>query len=252
MTIGLELTGSVVLVTGGTKGVGRGIAHRFAEAGTRVAVCARREPDELPAGWTFFPVDLRDGEAAWALIDAVVARFGRLDVLVNNAGGAPPSNTATAPPKYTEKVIALNLLASIYCAQRANHWMQQQDGGGSIVNIGSVCAHRASPEAAAYGAAKAGLWNFTMTAGMEWAPKVRVNHVTAGLIRTELAHLYYGDEEGIASVGATIPMGRLAEPREIADVCLFLASPLAAYVTGADVAAHGGGERPPFLGASNA
>ena len=85
---------------------------------------------------------------------------------------------------------------------------------------------------------------------MEWAPKVRVNHVTAGMIRTELAHLYYGDEAGIAAVGATVPIGRLANPSEIGDVCLFLASPLAGYVTGADISAHGGGERPPFLDAS--
>lgn len=252
MSIGIELAGAVVLVTGGTKGVGRGIAARFAEAGARIAVCARREPEELPEGWTFFPVDLRDADAAWAMIDAVVERFGQLDVLVNNAGGAPPADTATVATKFTDKIVALNLLSAIYCMQRANHWMQQQDSGGSIVNIGSICAHRASPTAAAYGAAKAGLWNYTQTAAMDWAPKVRVNHITAGLIRTEQAHLYYGDEEGIAAVGATVPILRLANPSEIGDACLYLASSLASYVTGADLSVHGGGERPPFLGAANA
>ncbi len=252
MGLTIDFDGAVVFVTGGTKGVGRGIAARFAEAGARIAVCARKQPDSLPDDWAFFAADLRDGDAAFAVVDAVAERFGRLDVLVNNAGGAPPADTATAPPRFTERIVALNLLAPIYCSQRANHWMQQQDGGGAIVNIGSVCGHRPSPTAAAYGAAKAGLLNFTRTAAMEWAPKVRVNHVTAGMIRTEQAHLYYGDEEGIAAVGATVPIGRIADPDEIGDVCCYLASPLASYVTGADISAHGGGERPPFLGAANA
>lgn len=250
VTFGFE--GSVVLVTGGTKGVGRGIARRFAEYGATIAVSARSAPDDLPDGWMFAGADLRDGDAAAAMIDAVVERLGRLDVLVNNAGGAPPADTATASARFTERIIQLNLLASIHCSQRANHWMQQQEQGGSIVNIGSVCAHRPSPGAAAYGAAKAGLWNFTRTVAMEWAPKVRVNHVTAGMIRTEQSHLYYGDEVGIAAVGATVPIGRIAEPEEIGDACVLLASPLASYVTGADLAAHGGGERPPFLDAGNA
>ena len=90
-----------------------------------------------------------------------------------------------------------------------------------------------------------------MTAALEWAPKVRVNSLTCGMVRTELAHVYYGDEAGVAAVGATVPMGRLAEPSEIGDVAVFLSSQLASYVTGADVAAHGGGERPPFLDATN-
>ena len=87
MSIELDLSGKVVLVTGGTKGVGRGIATRFADAGATIAVCARNEVDDLPDDWTFFAGDLRDGEAAWAMIDAVVERLGRIDVLVNNAGG---------------------------------------------------------------------------------------------------------------------------------------------------------------------
>jgi NAD(P)-dependent dehydrogenase (short-subunit alcohol dehydrogenase family) len=249
MSVELDFEGTVVLVTGGTRGVGRGIAQRFGDAGATVVVCARKEVDDLPADWAFLTADLRDGDAAWAMIDEIVTRFGRLDVLVNNAGGAPPADTTTAPPRFSERVLALNLLAAIFCSQRANHWMQQGDGG-SMINISSVSGLRPSPTSAAYSAAKAGLVNFTMTAAMEWAPKVRVNAVSVGLIRTEQAHLYYGDEEGIARVSATIPMGRMARPTDVGDVCLFLASPLAAYVSGANVLVHGGGEPPPYLDAA--
>jgi NAD(P)-dependent dehydrogenase (short-subunit alcohol dehydrogenase family) len=250
MSITVDLSGRVVLVTGGTKGVGRGIAARYADAGATVAVAARNPVEDLPAEWSFFAGDIRDGEAAFALIDAVAEQLGSIDVLVNNAGGGPPADTTTASPRFTERIVALNLLAPIYCAQRANHWMQQQ-GAGSIVNISSVSGIRPSPTSAAYGAAKAGLVNFTMTAAMEWAPKVRVNCVTLGMVLTETAHLFYGDEEGIAAVGATVPLGRLAMPSEIGDVCVFLSSDLASYVSGANLVAHGGGDKPPFLDAAN-
>jgi NAD(P)-dependent dehydrogenase (short-subunit alcohol dehydrogenase family) len=251
MAITIDLSGQVVLVTGGTKGVGRGIAQRLADAGAGVAVCSRREPDDaLPEGWSWFGVDLRDGEAAWAMVDQVVERLGRVDVLVNNAGGAPPADSTTATPRFTERIIALNLFAAIFCSQRANHWMQEQDTGGSIVNIGSVSGQRPTPQTAAYGAAKAGLVNFTQTTAVEWAPKVRVNHVMAGMVRTEQSHLFYGDEEGIAKVGSTVPLGRIANPSDIGDACVFLASPLAAYVSGANLAVHGGGEPPPYLDVS--
>jgi NAD(P)-dependent dehydrogenase (short-subunit alcohol dehydrogenase family) len=249
MSVEIDFDGRVVLVTGGTRGVGRGIAQRFADAGATVAVCARKEVDDLPTDWAFFSADLRDGDAAWGVIDAVVDGLGRIDVLVNNAGGAPPANTTTAPPRFSERVLGLNLLAAVFCSQRANHWMQEHDGG-SMINVSSVSGLRPSPTSAVYSAAKAGLVNFTMTAAMEWAPQVRVNSVSVGLIRTEQAHLYYGDEEGIARVAATIPMGRLAVPTDVGDVCLFLASPLASYVSGANVLVHGGGEPPPYLDAA--
>jgi NAD(P)-dependent dehydrogenase (short-subunit alcohol dehydrogenase family) len=249
MAVTIDYVGKVVLITGATKGVGRGIAQRFADAGATVAVCARKPVDDLPAGWQFFSADIRDAEAAFGLVDAVVAANGRIDVLVNNAGGSPPVDTSTAPPRITEKLVQLNLLAAIYCSQQANMHMQQQPDGGTIINISSVCAVRPSPTTAAYGAAKAGLNSYTTTTALEWAPKVRVNSITAGMIRTEQAHLFYGDEAGIAAVGATVPLGRLALPTEIGDICIYLGSPLASYVTGANVLAHGGGESPGFLNA---
>lgn len=137
-------------------------------------------------------------------------------------------------------------------AQRANAIMQEQPEGGTIINISSVSGMRPTPNTAAYGAAKAGLINLTQTLAMEWAPKVRVNCVTGGLIRTEQSHLHYGSEAGVAAVAATVPMGRMAEPSDIGDVCLLLTSPLARYVSGANLVVHGGGEPPPHLGAAKA
>jgi NAD(P)-dependent dehydrogenase (short-subunit alcohol dehydrogenase family) len=125
--------------------------------------------------------------------------------------------------------------------------MQAQPEGGVIVNIASVSALRPSPGTAAYGAAKAGLLSLTQSLAVEWAPKVRVNAVTAGLIKTEQAHLHYGDDAGIRAVASTIPLGRMGEPDDVADAVLFFASPLARYVSGASLVVHGGGERPAFL-----
>ncbi|MBM3827766.1 MAG: SDR family oxidoreductase [Actinobacteria bacterium] len=247
MALTIDFSGRVALVTGGTKGVGRGIARRFADAGATVVVCARNLPDDLPNDWTAFAVDLREPGEAASMIDAVVGRFGRLDMLVNNAGGSPPSDTSTASANLAQKIVAVNLFSAMWCSQAANRHMQNQTEGGSIVNIGSVSAERPAPTVAAYGAAKAGLANYTRTTGQEWLPKVRVNLVTVGMVRTESAHLHYGDEDGVRRTGAQIPIGRLARPEEIGDACVYLSSPLASYVSGATIEVHGGGDWPPFL-----
>ena len=254
MADSLDMSGKVVIVTGGGRGVGRGISERFLEASAEVVVCGRKQPEELPvAGGRrahFCEADVREVEHVERAVSFTRERLGRLDVLVNNAGGAPPAEAASASPRFSESIIRLNLIAPLNFAQQANAVMQQQESGGSIINIASVSALRPSPGAAAYGAAKAGLLNLTQTLAVEWAPRVRVNAVTAGMIRTEQAHLHYGDEEGIAAVGATVPLGRMGEPRDVGDACLFLASPLARYVSGASLLVHGGGEKPAYLGAA--
>jgi len=242
--------GKTVLVTGGCRGIGRGIAQRFADAGAGVAICCRHEPESLPDGWLFVEADIREAEQVDTVVERTVERFGRLDVLINNAGGSPPADSATASPRFTAGIIALNLTAAIVCAQRANAVMQSQQEGGVIVNIASVSGVRPSPETLAYGAAKAGLLNATQTMAVEFAPKVRVNAVVVGLVVTEQARLWYGDDEAIAAVGATVPLGRMADPTDVADVCLFLASPLARYVSGAQLLVHGGGEQPAYRDAA--
>jgi len=256
MTQSIDMSGKVVIVTGGGRGVGRGISERFLAAGAIVAICGRNAPESLPIADNgtaeFHTVDVRDVDQINAMVDAVVAKHGRLDVLVNNAGGAPYADAATASPRFSESIIRLNLLAPLNFAQAANRIMQQQDSGGVIINIASVSALRPSPGTAAYGAAKAGLINLTSSLAVEWAPKVRINAIAGGLIQTEQSHLHYGDEAGIAAIGATIPLGRMALPGDIGDVCLFLASPWSSYVSGIQITVHGGGEKPAFLSASTA
>jgi NAD(P)-dependent dehydrogenase (short-subunit alcohol dehydrogenase family) len=252
----VDFSGRAVVVTGGTRGIGRVIAESFLAAGADVLICGRNEPKPGPADAgrpaVFVAADVREPSQARLVVDAAVDAFGRLDVLVNNAGGAPSAAAASASPRFVERVVALNLLAPFYVAQPANAVMQQQDDGGAIINIGSVSAHQAAPLSAAYSAAKAGLLQLTRSLALEWAPKVRVNHITAGLILTESAAEYYGPDHG-ASVATAIPMGRMAVPADVASACLFLASPLASYITGADLAVHGGGEIPArFLAARNA
>lgn len=250
----IDLSGAAVLVTGGTRGIGRGIAERFLAAGAEVTVCGRSQPEDLPAidgrAARFVTADVRDPEQAAALVEACVAADGRLDVVVNNAGGSPPADAATASPRFSEAIIRLNLMGPLFVAQAANTVMQGQAPGGTIINIASVSAVRPSPGTAAYGAAKAGLLSLTQSLAVEWAPKVRVNAVTCGLIATEDTAQHYGDAEGVARVAATVPLGRMGTPEDVAGVCLFLASPLAAYVSGAAVLLHGGGERPAFLSAA--
>ncbi|MBP1160764.1 NAD(P)-dependent dehydrogenase (short-subunit alcohol dehydrogenase family) [Rhodococcus sp. PvR044] len=252
----LGLDGSVVLVTGGVRGVGAGISRAFLRAGATVVTCARRpadEPIEVDGrGVEFISCDLRDAEQVQSMIDSIVATHGRLDAVVNNAGGAPYALAADASPRFHSKIVELNLLAPLLISQIANAVMQKQDTGGSIVMISSVSGSRPSPGTAAYGAAKAGIDSLAASLAVEWAPKVRVNSIVVGLVETEQSHLHYGGADGLAAVSKTVPLGRMARPEDIGNCATFLASPLASYVSGSTLTVHGGGERPAFLAASDA
>jgi NAD(P)-dependent dehydrogenase (short-subunit alcohol dehydrogenase family) len=240
-----DFSEQVVVVTGGSRGVGAGIVAAFAGAGARVVTCGRHEA-EVP-GALFVTADVRKPADAERVIAKAVEQFGRLDVLVNNAGGAPHALAAEQTPRFVEAVIGLNLLAPLWCAQSAHKVMAVQEDGGCIVNIASVSGLRPSPGASAYGAAKAGLVNLTATLAMEWAPLVRVNCVSAGLLDTGAGDDFYGGPEGLAKVAATVPLGRMGTPEDVAGACLFLAGPAASFVSGANLVVHGGGEVPPFL-----
>lgn len=245
-----------VLITGGAKGVGRGITEAFLREGATVMICGREAPAEPVAvdgnAATFLACDVRDAAAVNALFSQIAVEQGGLDVLVNNAGGAPFAMADQASPRFHEKIFALNLLAPLNLAQKANALMQAQAGGGAILFIGSVSALRPSPGTAAYGAAKAAVLSLVQSLAVEWAPKVRLVAISPGPVRTEQSSLHFGDDAGIAAVAKTIPLGRLAEPADIGATCVWLASPAAAYISGINVTLHGGGERPAFLEAASA
>jgi NAD(P)-dependent dehydrogenase (short-subunit alcohol dehydrogenase family) len=217
-----------VIVTGGSQGIGRAIAERFLEDGAAVVICSRRRSGSAPtaagreAAW--IEADVRDV----AQIDRVVAfaleRLGRIDVLVNNAGGSPPADAASASPRFSTAIVTLNLLAPLWFAQRARAAMT---GGGVIINVASVSGLRASPGAAAYGAAKAGLINLTQSLAVEWGPAIRVNAVSPGLVLTE------------AAAAHATPGARAVDALAVADACVFLASPAARNVSGANLVVDG-------------
>jgi NAD(P)-dependent dehydrogenase (short-subunit alcohol dehydrogenase family) len=248
MSLALDLTDRVVLVTGGARGIGLGISRVLASAGATVVTCGRSEAE--PPGGSHFVCDVRDADAVRAMFDEIVAAHGRIDGLVNNAGGSPYAPAADASPRFHEKVMGLNLLAPLAVAQACHAVMQSQEQGGSIVNISSVSALRPSPGTAAYGAAKAGLDSLTRSLAVEWAPRIRVNAVDVGLCRTEHTDDHYGGDETVAAIERTIPLGRMASPEEVGHLVAFLLSDLASYVSGATIECHGGGEPPAFLAAA--
>ena len=234
----------VALVTGGARGLGRALVDGFAAAGYEVAACGRNEPSER-VGAEFFRCDVRDPEQVEAMVVGVHGRFGRLDVLLNNAGGTPYASATDMSPRLFEKVVALNLLAPFYVAQQANRIMQRQPEGGVIVNIGSTIARRPSPDCAPYVAAKSGLTGLTRSLALEWAPKVRVVQVSPGLLQTELLTETYGTN--IAAVEETVPARRFATGADVAAACLALCGPGMGYVTGTELIVDGGGETPAWL-----
>ena len=237
----------VAIVTGGTRGLGRVISERLAEAGCKVVACARSEPEDLPAGVEFAALDVRKPDEVEALVNDVVGRHGRLDIIVNNAGGSPNSDAATASPRFAEAIATLNMLAPYYLA-RAAHPHLKASGHGAVVNIASVSGIRPSPGTAIYGAAKAGLLNLTKSLAQEWGKDaIRVNAIIVGLAETETAEATYGGKEAQAKIAASLPLGRMAHGNDVARAILYLVSEASDYVSGAWLNVDGGGERPLFL-----
>jgi len=255
----VELIGHVAVVTGGTRGVGAAITETLLAAGAEVIICGRGDPgenreivgpDDAGRQASFVQADIRDADDAARVVAAATEQHGHLDLLVNNAGGSPQAYAATASPRFVTAIVSLNLLAPFFCAQAANAVMQDQEEGGQIINIGSVAALRPSPGTAAYAAAKAGLINLTESLAVEWAPKVRVNCISAGLLDSGAGPEHYGGHEGMARVAATVPLGRMGTPDDVAGLVLALAGPFTPYLSGANVVLHGGGEWPAFLRAA--
>ncbi|NLT29343.1 MAG: SDR family oxidoreductase [Propionibacterium sp.] len=246
----IDLTGQVVLVTGGARGIGAAITRAFLAEGCTVVICGRTQPEDadLPAVGDakarFVSCDVRIDSQVAAMIEGIVAEHGRLDIVVNNAGGAPSVLAADTPPRLAGSLINLNLLAPFLVAQAAQKVMAEQEQGGQIINIGSVSSMRPAPGTAIYAATKAGLSMLTRALALEWGPKVRVNQIRVGLVGTELSEMHYGGAEGMAAVNKLIPAGRMAVPEDIGKACVALANPELGYMSGAEVNLDGGGEVP--------
>jgi NAD(P)-dependent dehydrogenase (short-subunit alcohol dehydrogenase family) len=244
-----DVSGKVAIVTGGNVGIGQSIARTLLEEGCCVVTCSRRDYDSPPAAEGLEGVDgkvvhmtcdVREPEQVEAVVQRAVDEFGRLDVLVNNAGGSPGADTSTASPRFFASIVAINLTGLMVFSQKANAVMQKQDGEGSIVNIASVAGLQAAPFMAAYGAAKAGVISVTKTNALEWGPKVRVNCIAPGLIMTEGAAFLAPTEKARAEISAAIPVRRIGDPEDIADVVHFLCSPASRYINGETIVVDGG------------
>ncbi|MGH8881098.1 MAG: SDR family oxidoreductase [Stackebrandtia sp.] len=246
MAMRLDLSGKVAVVTGGARGVGTGIVHALREAGAVVETCGRSERTDDGGADRYTRVDVREHDQVVAWIDAVADRHGRMDIVVNNAGGAPFAEFAEASPRLHRKVLDLNFLSAAYVSHAAFPALSAGDGG-VVLNITSISARRASPGTAVYGAAKAALESLTTSLAVEWAPTVRVNAVSSGLVATPGATGHYGDDEQMARIAATIPRGQFATPADVGNACVLLASDYAGHITGAVLNVDGGGEWPAFL-----
>jgi NAD(P)-dependent dehydrogenase (short-subunit alcohol dehydrogenase family) len=245
-----ELDGKVALVTGGSRGIGRAIALRFAEEGADIALAARG-PKELERtagdvqkfGRRALPVptDVSDLGQVEALVEKTVKDLGTIDILVNNAGAAPfRAPVDQIQEEGFEKYFKVSFTSAFYCTKAAAPILLKGTDG-SVINIASVAGFTASPGLAYYASAKAALISFTRTVAHEWASSgVRVNAVAPGWIETEMNEALRRDRDWYEGVRGTIPMGRWGTAEEVANVALFLASGAASYITGSVIVVDGG------------
>lgn len=243
-----RLDGQVAIVTGSGRGIGAATAVAFADAGADVVVSARTPAQmETTAEKVrargrralVVPCDVLDPAQRKALVDRTLDEFGRLDVLVNNAGGWPPKPTLETTEEEFEACFRFNVTTAYALSRLAVPRMVETSGKGAIVNISSVAGRFHQPGFAAYGTAKSALSFLTLNLAQDFAPKVRVNSIAVGSILTEALSNFMSEDLEREMVSKT-PMGRLGEPEDIAACALYLASPAADYVTGEIYGVNGG------------
>jgi NAD(P)-dependent dehydrogenase (short-subunit alcohol dehydrogenase family) len=243
----LDLSDRVVIVTGAGSGLGQGVARRFAEAGAKVVVHYRKAAAgaealvaQIGGGRAIAAeADLTRPEDAESLVAAAVRDFGRVDALVNNAGIYPLASVLEMTPAQWNEVVAANLTSVFLCTQAAARQMVRQGGGGAVVNVTSIEAGSALPSHSHYAATKAGADAHTRAAAQELGPHgIRVNAVAPGLIWREGIEQMW--PEGVSRWLDAAPLRRLGRPEDVADACLFLASPAARWITGATLCVDGG------------
>jgi 3-oxoacyl-[acyl-carrier protein] reductase len=247
--MGLDFAGRRVVVTGASKGIGRSIALGFAGAGAKVSICARgaealtataKEIANLGAACHAASCDLADGEAIARYIGEAAARLGGIDILVNNASGY---GTSAQEEANWAACIAVDLMATVRASRAALPFIERAEGG-SIVNISSISGQKATASDPAYGAVKAGLIQLTKSQAAALAAKgIRVNCVAPGSVDFPGGYwdrVHAQDPATYDQVKASIPFGRHGRPEDVANVVLFLASPLAGWITGQTIVADGG------------
>lgn len=242
----LQLEGTVVLVTGASRGLGAAMAIALAEEGATVVAAARsvHSLEEVAAQGdgriSAVKVDMRDEESVKALVPEVIARHGRIDGLVNNAGIAPAGKFATQDPEIWKDVMAVNVIAPMLLAQAAGQHMIEQ-GSGRIVNIASTTGVRGKPFLVPYSTSKGAVVRFTEALAAEWAAKnVQVNCIAPGAFVTEAQKAVTESPELHAKRIAKIPAGRMADPSEIVPLTCLLVSPLSSFASGAIFVVDGG------------
>jgi len=245
-----DLSGRVAIVTGGNGGIGLGMAQGLAGAGAAVVIAARNRDKSQAAvaaiiasgaQGAFIALDVADPASCRDLVRQTVKRFGRLDILVNNAGMSirkPPQDYAVAE---WQAVLDTNLTGPLVCCQAAHPVMKEQ-GGGKIINIGSMMSLFGAAYAAAYSASKGGLVQLTRSLATAWAAdNIQVNAVLPGWIDTELTQAARHQVPGLNErILRRTPAGRWGEPQDLAGIAVFLASPAADFVTGAAIPVDGG------------
>jgi len=238
-----HLRGRNALVTGGSRGIGLAVARELAQLGADVLIAARDpagvEEAARALGVAAVAADVTTPEGRARIVEAVLAR-GPLHVLVHNAGGNVRGPLVGYDDATIERLLALNLTAPLFLS-RDLHPALRAAGDASVIHVGSVGGHVALPTGVPYGAAKAGLAQATRTLALEWARDgIRVNTVAPWYTRTPLVEPVLSRPEALAAILARTPLGRIAEPHEVAAAVAFLALPAASYITGQCLAVDGG------------
>ena len=244
MTLPLDLTGKTAVVTGGSRGIGFAIAKRFVEAGARVVLTSRddeaagRAAAEIGEGAVGVGAHAADEDAARRCLEGAIERFGSLDILVNNAGTNPAYGLVTDQDRARVlKTLEVNLWAPVLWTGLASElWMSEH--GGSVIHTASLSAFVTSENIGVYGASKAALVHLTRQTARELAPRIRVNALAPGVVRTRLSEKLWRDDE--AGAVERIPLGRIGEPSDIASAALFLASAESSWMTGTTLTIDGG------------